>query len=84
MTYLIKGSLLHEDFRGKKVNIRHYSSLKLYSDFLFQNDSLCLILKNIIFIKGVIKSGDVQWMTVGKGIVHCEMPGSFDEDSIGF
>lgn len=23
-------------------------------------------------------------MTAGKGIVHSEMPGSFDEDSVGF
>ena len=23
-------------------------------------------------------------MTAGKGIVHSEMPGSFEEDSIGF
>jgi hypothetical protein len=24
--------------------------------------------------KGVISSGDVQWMTAGSGIVHQEMP----------
>jgi redox-sensitive bicupin YhaK (pirin superfamily) len=33
---------------------------------------------------GVIGPGDVQWMTAGKGIVHAEMPTSFEEDSIGF
>ncbi|KAI5081227.1 hypothetical protein GOP47_0004410 [Adiantum capillus-veneris] len=24
--------------------------------------------------KGTIKAGDLQWMTAGRGIVHCEMP----------
>ncbi|ELU08903.1 hypothetical protein CAPTEDRAFT_178317 [Capitella teleta] len=24
--------------------------------------------------KGVVKAGDLQWMTAGRGIVHCEMP----------
>merc|ERR550532_1230595 len=23
---------------------------------------------------GIINSGDIQWMTAGRGIVHCEMP----------
>jgi len=25
--------------------------------------------------KGKIKAGDLQWMTAGRGVVHCEMPG---------
>ena len=28
--------------------------------------------------KGILKSGDLQWMTAGKGIVHSEMPGHVD------
>lgn len=24
--------------------------------------------------RGVIQAGDLQWMTAGRGIVHCEMP----------
>lgn len=28
--------------------------------------------------KGIIGPGDLQWMTAGKGIVHCEMPASPD------
>ena len=28
---------------------------------------------------GKIEPGDLQWMTAGKGIVHCEMPASTDE-----
>ncbi len=23
---------------------------------------------------GILESGDLQWMTAGRGIVHCEMP----------
>jgi redox-sensitive bicupin YhaK (pirin superfamily) len=34
--------------------------------------------------RGEIGPGDVQWMTAGKGIVHAEMPSSFDEPTIGF
>jgi len=34
--------------------------------------------------KGVLEPGDIQWMTAGRGIVHAEMPGSFDEPSTGF
>jgi len=34
--------------------------------------------------KGTLNPGDLQWMTAGKGILHAEMPASFDEDSIGF
>ena len=25
--------------------------------------------------KGTLRPGDLQWMTAGRGIVHCEMPG---------
>ena len=28
--------------------------------------------------KGTIRSGDMQWMTAGSGIVHQEMPGGKD------
>jgi len=34
--------------------------------------------------KGKLGPGDIQWMTAGKGIVHAEMPGSFEKESIGF
>ncbi len=34
--------------------------------------------------KGRRGPGDVQWMSAGKGIVHSQVPGSFEEDSIGF
>lgn len=34
--------------------------------------------------QGEIGPGDVQWMTAGKGIVHAEMPKSFEEATIGF
>ena len=33
---------------------------------------------------GILRAGDIQWMTAGRGILHAEMPGSFDEDSKGF
>ncbi|TSA36432.1 MAG: pirin family protein [Porphyromonadaceae bacterium] len=34
--------------------------------------------------KGVIKSGDIQWMTAGSGILHQEMPQKFDGVLSGF
>ena len=34
--------------------------------------------------KGVIKSGDVQWMTAGSGIIHQEMPRKYDGLMQGF
>lgn len=51
VTYMLKGTFYHEDFRGNK---------------------------------GTISAGDCQWMTAGKGIVHSEMPASWDEESVGF
>ena len=33
---------------------------------------------------GDIGPGDVQWMTAGKGILHSEIPKSFEEDAFGF
>lgn len=32
--------------------------------------------------KGTIFPGDLQWMTAGRGIVHCEMPAG-DGDNVG-
>lgn len=34
--------------------------------------------------KGVIRSGDVQWMTAGSGIIHQEMPQKYDGLMQGF
>jgi redox-sensitive bicupin YhaK (pirin superfamily) len=34
--------------------------------------------------KGMIGPGDLQWMTAGRGILHSEVPASYDEDSLGF
>jgi redox-sensitive bicupin YhaK (pirin superfamily) len=48
VTYMLKGELLHEDFKGNK---------------------------------GKISAGDVQWMTAGKGIVHSEIPASYEKSS---
>jgi redox-sensitive bicupin YhaK (pirin superfamily) len=33
---------------------------------------------------GVIRSGDVQWMTAGSGIIHQEMPRRYDGLMQGF
>ncbi|HNW59019.1 MAG TPA: pirin family protein [bacterium] len=33
---------------------------------------------------GVIRSGEVQWMTAGSGIIHQEMPQHVDEPLLGF
>jgi len=34
--------------------------------------------------KGVIKSGEIQWMTAGSGIIHQEMPKAYDGEMQGF
>ena len=34
--------------------------------------------------KGVIRSGDIQWMTAGSGIIHQEMPQPFKGNMVGF
>ena len=34
--------------------------------------------------KGVIRSGDIQWMTAGSGIIHQEMPKRYEGESFGF
>jgi hypothetical protein len=37
-----------------------------------------LMLQDFVGHKGRIGPGDVQWMTAGRGIVHCEMPATSD------
>ncbi|XP_005953495.2 pirin, partial [Haplochromis burtoni] len=49
VTYLLEGSIAHEDFCGHS---------------------------------GRLKSGDLQWMTAGRGVVHAEMPMS-EEPVVG-
>ena len=34
--------------------------------------------------RGVIRSGDIQWMTAGSGIIHQEMPKRYEGESLGF
>jgi redox-sensitive bicupin YhaK (pirin superfamily) len=34
--------------------------------------------------RGRVETGDVQWMTAGRGILHSEMPGTIDKDTEGF
>jgi quercetin 2,3-dioxygenase len=50
ITYLIDGSVDHEDFAGNK---------------------------------GTINSGDLQFMTAGRGIMHAEMPGQDQQTHVG-
>jgi redox-sensitive bicupin YhaK (pirin superfamily) len=51
VTYVLTGSVKHEDSLGNK---------------------------------GIISSGDVQWMTAGSGIIHQEMPQQFEGRMRGF
>ena len=32
--------------------------------------------------RGTLGSGDMQWLTAGKGILHSEMPTSFDKQTL--
>lgn len=50
ITYLMQGSVDHEDFAGGK---------------------------------GTINTGDLQFMTAGRGVVHSEMPGTSSETNVG-
>jgi len=50
-TYMIKGQLIHEDFRGNKE---------------------------------ILNPGDLEWSSIGEGVVHSEMPMSETEESVGF
>jgi quercetin 2,3-dioxygenase len=50
ITYLMEGSVDHEDFAGNK---------------------------------GTINTGDLQFMTAGRGIMHAEMPGKNSETNVG-
>src|SRR5690606_33874304 len=34
--------------------------------------------------KGILQAGDCQWATLGRAIVHAQMPGSLEEESEGF
>lgn len=34
--------------------------------------------------KGKLETGEVQWLTAGRGIVHSTIPGSRDEETVGF
>jgi len=51
LTYMVKGKLIHEDFKGNKA---------------------------------VLGPGDFSWSSIGKGVVHSEMPTSSTEESVGF
>ena len=35
-------------------------------------------------VKGIMSSGDVQWMKTGRGIIHSEMPAMTDGKLLGF
>ena len=49
-TYIIKGSMVHEDFHGHKE---------------------------------VLNQGDFSWSSIGRGVVHSEMPTSAKEETVG-
>ena len=51
LTYVIKGKLIHEDFKGNKA---------------------------------ILGSGDFSWSSIGKGVVHSEMPASSTEETVAF
>ena len=43
-----------------------------------KNVLICDNLQDFTGRKGTLRSGDIQWMTAGRGIVHSEMPGPVD------
>lgn len=49
VTYMLEGSITHQDFAGHK---------------------------------GTIRTGDVQWMTAGRGIIHSEMPAEANNNGL--
>ena len=43
-----------------------------------------LNIKDSTGAKGVMASGDVQWMKTGRGIIHSEMPAMKEGKLLGF
>lgn len=66
----LPGGFPDHPHRGMETVSYVLSGEKLHEDFKGHKDNLL--------------AGDVQFMTAGRGIVHAEMPASFDEPVVGF
>jgi redox-sensitive bicupin YhaK (pirin superfamily) len=74
--YLQRGS---SKYTHSYIHLCHFSS---YFILGFETVSYLLegefIHEDCLGHKGLLKAGDLQWITAGKGIIHSEMPGPID------
>ena len=75
------GSKVKAEVLFGDIHLYHFSS---YTYFILGFETVSYLLEgefiheDCLGHKGLLKAGDLQWITAGKGIIHSEMPGPID------